>query len=459
MKIRNILLIVVFVLISAFVIFVAEYKFGVFSSLFSRSVEEKDFLIGSGEGEHGKITIKIRVDNIGAIKEVFVSEHPDNETANAALQKLIRNSLDKQDASEIDDVSGATETSTIYKGIITKLLKNTIEVDEEEKNVKKVSFDDENIRNNIERIKVNEGGFKSGLGGYVMNHLEDADYYRDGNLVTNEYICAVLLNPHNRIEDVKFDHITSNISFTKNGAIPTGGARAYEFTSDKSKSGFNGLINDGNYINIFDFEKIVLTYRHFEDVKNRYINKKGYAPLIYALENAIENSRYVGANSGDTLGLSTYKVLKKRDIVDATEEENGHVKFVSQYCLLTTAKDKSISSCMLDNVINLIKITNSGRVFGSRDKEIYTLNELANTEKYTKIDEDKYYYKMQLNALAEFMRGNTIDNMLTLINDLTDDKGSPKAGTLFENLKDVDFIEFIDLVSRAFVDAVKVKVN
>lgn len=459
MKVRKILFIVVIVLIVVFGVFVAEYKFGVFSSLFSKVIEKEDFLYGEEVGEHGKIGVKIWIDRTGAIKEVLVIEHPDNETATVALQKLIRNSLDKQDASEIDAVSGATETTTIYKSIITKLLNNTIEVDEEEKNVKKVSFDDENVRNNIERMKVNETGFKSGLGGYVFNHLEDADYYKDGNLVTNEYICAVLLNPHNRIEDVKFDHIASNISFTKNGEIPTGGARAYEFASDKSKTGFNGLINDGNYIDIFDFEKKVLTYRHFEDVKNRYINKKGYAPLIYALENAIDNSRYVGANSGDTLGLSTYKVLKKKDIVNAKDEENGYTKFISNYCLLTTSKDKNISSCMLDNVSNVIKITSSGKVFGSRDKEIYTLNELANTEKYTKIDEDKYYYKMQLNALAEFMRGNTIDNVLTLINDMTGDNGSPKAGTLFENLKDVDFIEFIDLVSRSYVDAIKVKVN
>ena len=48
---------------------------------------------------------------------------------------------------------------------------------------------------------------------------------------------------------------------------------AYTFLSDKSKVGFNGLVNDGNYVDIYDFEKQVLTYRHFEDIKNRFINK------------------------------------------------------------------------------------------------------------------------------------------------------------------------------------------
>ena len=249
------------------------------------------------------------------------------------------------------------------------------------------------------------------------------------------------------------------IKFDRAGRVPTGNAKAYTFLSDKSKVGFNGLINDGNYIDIYDFEKQVLTYRHFEDIKNRFINKRGYAPLIYALENAIDNSRFIGASSGDTLGIAVSKILKKRDIKDSTAEENGKVNFNSNYCLITVGKDAKITSCMFDNVVNKVTLTDNGKILGSREKEIYTLNELANTTKYSRIEKPRFDYKLQLNTLSDFMRDNTIDNMLTLISDLTDDKGYAKPDMAFKDLKDIDFIECIDLISRAYAEAIKIKAN
>ena len=66
---------------------------------------------------------------------------------------------------------------------------------------------------------------------------------------------------------------------------------------------------------------------------------------------------------------------------------------------------------------------------------------------------------MQLNTLSDFMRDNTIDNMLTLISDLTDDNGYAKPDMAFKDLKDIDFIECIDLISRAYAEAIKIKAN
>ena len=373
----------------------------------------------------------------------------------ASIKILIENSLDKQRADEIDTVTGATDTSNTYKKIIGSLLYDNV-VYEEDNNSEKVMLTNPEIAYSIERTVVNQEGFKSGIGGYVLNTFQDADYNRNGDLVTNEYICAVVLNQNNRIERVKFDHIVSNLSFDRTGKVPIGSAKAFVFASDKSKSGFNGLINDGNYINVYDFEKQVLELRHFEDIKNRFINKKGYAPLIHALENAIDNSRFIGANNGDYLGLSVNKVLRKRDITDSTIETNGRVNFVSTYCLITTDKNNVISSCMLDNVINTVTLTSEGKILGSREKEIYTLNELANSKKYSKIDKNRYDYKIQLNFLGEMMNGNTIDNLLSIVKNATDDRGVAKPGTLLENLKNIDFIEFIDLASIAYVDSVKI---
>ncbi|MBR4313937.1 MAG: FMN-binding protein [Lachnospiraceae bacterium] len=458
MKKISIIIFILFAVISALYLVFSQNIYDFLYQEVFNGKEHGEYLYGTAEGEKGRISLKIKVDNSGTIKEVVVTEHSDSDVAQQALQKLIDSSLDKQNADEIDTVTGATDTSNTYKTIISSLLSSPVSYEVEDK-IEKISLAEPDVQYAIERTVVNREGFKSGIGGYVMNTFQDADYNRNGNLFTNEYICAVILNENNRIEQVKFDHIGSNISFDRFGKVPTGGAKAYVFTSDKAKSGFNGMINDGNYVNMYDFEKQVLTYRHFEEIKSRFIGKKGYAPLIYALENAIDNARFIGASSGDTLGLSVNKILKKRDIVDSTDTQNGKVNFISNYCLITTDKTKVISSCMFDNVVNTVTLTNNGKILGSREKEIYTLNELSNTSKYTKIDLPRYEMKLQLNTLGEFMRGNSIDNMLSLISEFTDDKGVAKPNMAFKDLKNIDFIEFIDLISRAYVDAVKISAD
>lgn len=457
MKKGSIITFVLYFVISALFIVFAGKIYDFLVGTLDIYSENENYLYGEATGEKGKIALRLNVDNSGAIKEVIVAEHPSSEVAESALQKLIDNSLDKQSVDEIDSITGATDTSNTYKTIINNLLYTPIKMDDEE-NTEKVSLTDPEVQANIERIVVNEQGFKSGIGGYVLNTFQDADYNRNGNLVTNEYICAVILNPFNRIESVKFDHIISNISFDRLGRVPTGGAKAYVFTSDKSKVGFNGLVNDGNYVNIYDLEKEVMTLRHFEDVKNKFINKKGYAPLIYALENAIDNARYIGASQGDTLGLSVSKILRKRDIKNSTDDENGTVFFSSNYCLLTVDKSNVISSCMFDNVFNKVTLTSNGKILGSREKEIYTLNELANTTKYSRIGKSRYEMKLQLNTFGDFVRGNSIDNILNLVSELTDDRGLAKQDSAFASLKDIDFIESIDLLSKAYVEAMKITI-
>ena len=456
MKKSNIIILIVFLSLTALFLVFNRDIYNHFNNMKTINSEDGEYYYGSAVGEKGKISLKIRLDGSKTIKEVVVTEHSNSDVAIKALQKLIANSLDKQSADEIDSVSGATDTSNTYKNIISSLLDEKEKVEVVEEVTEKVSLKDPQVLSKIERAVVNKDGFKAGIGGYVLNTFQDADYNRNGNLVTNEYICGVVLNPNNRIENVKFDHIISNISFDKLGKIPTGGAKAYVFNSDKFKTGFNGLVNDGNYINIYDFESEVLKYRHFEEIKMKFIGKKGYAPLIHALENAIDNARFIGTNQGDNLGISVSKVLRKKDISDSTDSENGKVNFTSNYCLITTDTEKLISSCMFDNVVNKVTLTNKGKILGSREKEIYTLNELANINKYTKIDASRYEMKVELNELADEMRNNTVENMLSLIKNNTDDKGMAKPGLKFEKYKSIDFIEYIDLISRAFIDATKI---
>ena len=452
---KAILILIVFTILSTLLILYTNNIYDVLVQLNFAEIKPDDYLYGEATGEKGKIALKIKVDNSNTIKEVIVTEHPDSEKAIYALQKLIDNTLDKQYYNEIDTVTGATDTSNTYMSIIKDLLGEPVEYIEDEQD-ERISIEDPDNRVIIEREVINTDGLKSGIGAYVYNNFQDADYDKNGSLFTSEYICAVMVNEYNNIVDVKFDYIPSNIGFDSFGKVPTGDAKAYTFISERTKKDFNGIINDGNVIDIYRFEDRLLDLKSMDKILEDYGNRRSYAPYLMALQNAIDNSRFIGANEGDKLGMSVSKVLHKRNIKDATNTDDGQVNFSSSYCMMTLNKNNEISSCMFDNTANRVVLTNSGRVLGSREKEVYTLNELANTAKYTRMDKSKFDLKVEYNVLSSFMRGNTIDNMINYVALFTDDRGIAKADDSFRDLKDIDFIEVIDLISRSFADAIKI---
>ena len=182
---KSIIILIVFAVISAIFIVFGDGIYSFLSDKYEDVSGANSFVYGEAVGEKGKIALKLKVDNSGAIKEVVVTEHSDSEIAVNALQKLIDSSLDKQSADEIDSVSGATDTSNTYKSIIDRLLIKQSRLVEDE-NTEKVSLSEPDIQYLIERRVVNTEGFKSGIGGYVFNTFRDADYNRNGDLVTNE---------------------------------------------------------------------------------------------------------------------------------------------------------------------------------------------------------------------------------------------------------------------------------
>ena len=92
---KSIITLIVFFLFSTIFIVFGE---GIYSFLCEKYEDvrgESSFVYGEAVGEKGKIALKLKVDNSGAIKEVVVTEHSDSEIAINALQKLIDSSLDK----------------------------------------------------------------------------------------------------------------------------------------------------------------------------------------------------------------------------------------------------------------------------------------------------------------------------------------------------------------------------
>ena len=439
-----------------FVSFAKYYKIN-FDDI-NKKNENAEYLFGQASGTRGSIKLKLKTDAVGRIKEIIVTDFTSKELfVPAALQKLINQALEKTNGSEIDTITGATDTSDTFRAAINDAVnyKEPIEVDVYDR----VSLKDEEILKSVNRIEVevDRDSVKTGFGSYVINGFTDADYNKNGNLITHEYLCGVIIEQNGRISQVKLDHISSNINFNRLGKVPTGNVRVYRFSSDKNEPGFNGICSDGSLVNIIEFEEAILRLKFLDEVKKAYENKKAYIPFIRALDLACSNSKYIGASKFDTLGIASIKELDKKDIVDANENnnENGKVTFKSNYVAVTVDNLLNISSCMLDKSENIVTLTNDGKILGSRDSQIYTLNDLSNPDKYSKIERAKVTQKETLNKLSNLFTGYGIQNLINTLSRETDDKGFPKEDGLLSEYAENNFVPLIEILYKAYLDARK----
>ncbi|MCQ2609691.1 MAG: FMN-binding protein, partial [Lachnospiraceae bacterium] len=389
-----------------------------------------------------------------AIKELYIFDYDDtNETNVNALQKLANNSKDKYNANEVDTITGATETSDTYK----RALNNALGYKEKEEydDLDRVSLkEEENIRK-VERIQVeqiNNNAYKTGLGAFIQNHLVDAEYNKNGELVTHEYICAVMLQQNNRVMSIKFDHIASNMNFDSFGTVPTGSARSYTFLPDSKKQGFIGLCTDDNYVNMLELEKKCVELMYPDAIKKYYGKKVAYEPFLSAFDIAVDNARSIGATKGDTMGMSCKKILDKKNIINAKENKNGTVTFLTEYVLLSVDKELSVSSCIIDSSSNKITLTPDGKIFGSRENEIHTVVDLSNPYKYSKVEKKVLDERVQYNVFSDIVKNNTINGIITLISGNTDSKGQWNESNGY-NFDKIDFLTLIELFTDAFLQA------
>lgn len=419
---------------------------------------EVNYIYGeANEGDY-HIKLKILTDPSGRVKEVEVTEYrPRQDNAEFTLQKLISSSIDKYDSSEISMIDEN------YQDLITayrKAFDNALGIKQviNDNSLNRVSMTDLEIAPLVNRqeVGVTKYSIKTGFGAYILNNFTKADRNKNGNLSSHEYLCAVTVDQNGRISNCKFDHITSNISFTNNGEIPTGNARAYKYVSDKCDPSFNGYCNDGNYINILDFEKTVLSLKFMSEVEKRFGTKVGYSSFVKALKNAYTNARYYGANKDDVLGLAAYKELNKKNIINSNGKDNGYVLFQTSYMVLTTNKDMAITSCIVDIAENDATITKDGNILGSGQSQAYTISELANTEKYTKIEAKYVPIRKQLNDLSIRITGNMVNDLINEFSENTDNRGYAKPnGTLYD-FEDIDFIKVVETMSLAYLDSRKI---
>ena len=458
MKKFNLIGIVFIIIISISYIFVAPILHNFLSNIIKFDNLIDDYEYGEYSNDKDYIKLKIKIDNSGRIKEVIVYDKSyESEDDEFLIQKLVSNSIDKYESSDINDEESNLALSEVYK----KALDIALGYKEEDVNESydKVTLKDPEIFEQINRneVQLQRESVKTGFGAYIINNFTDADRNKNGNLSTHEYICAVLVEQNGRISQIKFDHISSNINYDRTGSVPIGTARAYKFISDKSDLGFTGMCSDGSFINIIELENKLTSIRNINEAKRIYGNAKGYEPFMKALEMAVLNAKYIGATKDDTLGMASYKELNRRDIINANNNDNGSVTYISNYAAMTINKELIISSCMYDMTYNKITITSDGKVLGSRDSQAYTVNELSNVDKYSKMERRYVNIKKDINNVSDYVTNYTVEAIINKISQATDDRGIGLIDTELQDYKNIDFIKVVEILSNGFIDSRKFK--
>lgn len=429
---------------------------GINTIIYSEDINNmtSDYLYGEALGVKGNIKVRLKTNDSGVIKDIEVTDFSSKYYAvPSALQQLIEMTIDDYNANNVDTISGATDTSNTFKKAVNQAVGYIPPTRED--NYDRVSLNDPEIVNIVTRRELPYGdqSLKTGFGAYIINNFSDADYNKNGNLATHEYLCGVLIDDNRKIIDVQFDHISSNIAFDYTGKVPTSNVRAYRFKSDKDELSFNGICTDGYYINITELETDIIKNKYLRNNKLKYEGKPGYNYFIRALESAMNNAVNVGAKVGDTMGLYCIKELNKNNIISPVEDKNGIVVFDTNYVVMTINNEQNISSCFLDKLENVVNITNEGKILGNRDQRSYTISELSNYRKYSKIIKNNAFAKQNLNNLSDLFTNNNIKTLIKVLSNEINDNGYPLENSPFSGFSTTNFLNYIELLSNCYIKA------
>ena len=124
--------------------------------------------------------------------------------------------------------------------------------------------------------------------------------------------------------------------------------------------------------------------------------------------------------------------------------------------ILTTNKDMAITSCIVDMAENDAVITKDGTILGSGQSQAYTIDELANTDKYSKIESKYIPIRKQLNDLSIRITGGVATDLINEFSENTDNRGYAKPEGILYDFVDIDFIRIIEILSKAYIDSRKI---
>ena len=237
-----------------------------------------------------------------------------------------------------------------------------------------------------------EGDLKTGLS--VVTSVSDstsATADAAGAVKFDVTLCAVTVDINGVIRSASIDSVPATVNFDSTGTVTSDITAA---VSTKNELGENyGMVAWGGAVAEWDQQVAALCNyavgKTVEELKNGAIDETGKAPegsdlassatiylgsYVQAIEHAVANAQFLGAQGGDVLHLVTMNSIK--NTVSATADAAGCAQLDADIAVVTE-RDGVITSCIIDSVQAKINFDATGAITTDLTAPIATKNELV----------------------------------------------------------------------------------
>ena len=286
----------------------------------------------------------------------------------------------------------------------------------------------ENPTENVENIESGEvaetaeGAVKTGLSVIANLSGEAATAEKNGVVTTDISLVAVTVNDNGVIESCAIDAVQGKVSFDQKGQLAGEGGEILsknELGDDYGMRVASPIGKEWNeqaaHIAAYAVGKTV------EELKTKAIDENGVVAdadlasgatiymgsFIWAIEAAVNNAEYLGANAGDELILVTNS---KASGTDATTEEDGTTQVDSNVAVFTMNGD-TITSCIIDAVQAKATFDSNGLAREIADPIVLTKTQLGDAyglKAYSPIGKE---WDEQTAAFCQYITGKTVDEV------------------------------------------------
>ena len=307
-----------------------------------------------------------------------------------------------------------------------------------------------------------EGAVKTGLS--VSVKVADSISATADNSGAAKYdvtLAAVAVDGNGVIVDCCIDSIAATVEFDSNGRIAMDLSQSVQ---TKNELGENyGMVAWGGAVAEWDAQVAALCQyavgKTVDQLKNGDIDmttgmaKDGtdlstsatiyLAGYVYAIEAAVNNAQYLGAQAGDELVLTTINSVKNS--TSASADKAGNAQLDVDIVALTR-RDGVITSCYLDSAQAKIAFDACGNITTDLTAEVQTKNQLGENYGMVAWGGAKAEWNEQAAAFAAYVTGKTAEQVSGIA---VTESSKPADGTDLSSSVTIGIGSFMALIAKA----------
>ena len=272
-----------------------------------------------------------------------------------------------------------------------------------------------------ENVEVAEGAVKTGFAVSATLSAESAGE-KDGSSTTDVSLVAVTVTEEGVIESCKIDAIQGKVAFSADGKVTS---EAGEVLTKKELGDDYGMRAASPIGKEWDEQveaiEAYVVGKTVEELKTNAIDEAGVVKdadlasgatiymgsFIWAIEAAVNNAQYLGANSGDELVLVANT---KASGTDAAADAEGTTQVDANVAVFTLNGD-TITSCVIDAIQAKASFDATGAAAEIADPAVLTkaqLGENYGLKAYSPIGKE---WNEQVTAFCEYVTGKTVEEV------------------------------------------------